>query len=510
MKEDLYLLLTPVRRRLRFQNGLEQLTFGIIVGGGLCLMLVFFRLFGGRIDITSLIIAATVPAVLSGTAGLLLDQPWRRVAGAIDEYCNLKDRIASALQFCEAPDSAPQQLQVEDAIEHLKGIRARDVIPWFIPRRTGWGIAMVMLGLIACIVPDSAPSGPQGDGLSAATTSAATENISAELNELEQLAEDVDSAQIRDLVNRLRKDLSALDGTDVDIRKALSTVSEMQQKLQDMAAEMNTDAVDARLAEVAEAMNNAETFRETANALKKQQYSKAAESLQNTDASDLSPEEAQPASEKLAEAAAAAEENGLEKLSEAIEDLSQSTAEMNEERLAASAEQLAEEIRRHDVAKKVKNMLKSRHDALAQSKKLLAAESNSEGNGSSADAKGANAEKGKSEQKTSGSSKKAGSKTAGNIDGEKSKLNGELQMAELMGKLGESGESEVETVRTAENQQEATRLAQEAFARYEKMSKAVLDGEAIPHGQRRVIQRYFELIRPDSDTPSDNVAEPVP
>lgn len=453
-----------------------------------------------------LLASIMIPASLAGTAGLLREMPLRVAAAAVDQRCDLKDRVVSALEFSEKPWSPERQLQMEDAVLHLRSVRARDVVTLRIPRHAGWAVGMILAGVTAIVIPASASRPDPVSDVSATSIGDAQRIIEAELDDLDAVGSETDTPELQELVKKLREDLAQLNESGVDARQSLSTISEMQQKMRDLAAELDTTAVDARLADVADAMERAKAFQRAASALKNQQFSEAAEALENADTSDLKETETRPMSEKLAETAAVAEEEGLSKLSESLDDLSQSVRAMDDAAIEQNAEILADQIRRHEIKKKLSNTLKARSEALAKSKKLLAADSNSEGNGASANARGTNLEKGRSERKTSGSSRKAGSKSSGNIAGDKTKLDGELQMAELTGKLGASGDSETEKVRTASSEEQATRLAQETFARYQRMSQAILEGEPIPHGQRRTVQRYFELIRPsvESDATSSD------
>jgi hypothetical protein len=93
-------------------------------------------------------------------------------------------------------------------------------------------------------------------------------------------------------------------------------------------------------------------------------------------------------------------------------------------------------------------------------------------------------------------SKSAGAASAGNIDGELTSLNANRNLVEITGQLSGDGESEFETSTSPEGREAARRQARESFAKYQKMSEAVLDSEPIPLGHRQTIRRYFELIRP--------------
>ncbi|MEZ6062368.1 MAG: hypothetical protein R3C19_18655 [Planctomycetaceae bacterium] len=120
-----------------------------------------------------------------------------------------------------------------------------------------------------------------------------------------------------------------------------------------------------------------------------------------------------------------------------------------------------------------------------------------------------NLAKGTTKARSRNSSSSTGAKTAGNVDGEKTKLESERQMARLTGQLGEDGATDIETESGEFTPQEAQREAREVFGRYQKMSDAVLDAEALPAGYRQTIRRYFESIRPAGGNPaaSDSSAQ---
>jgi hypothetical protein len=96
--------------------------------------------------------------------------------------------------------------------------------------------------------------------------------------------------------------------------------------------------------------------------------------------------------------------------------------------------------------------------------------------------------------------------TSGNVEGEKTKLLSQRNQVELTGTPGE-GPSDVETTASPEARQQAQRGYREVYQKYRKMSEAVLEGEAIPLGQRQMIRKYFELIRPQNADLADKPAE---
>jgi hypothetical protein len=105
--------------------------------------------------------------------------------------------------------------------------------------------------------------------------------------------------------------------------------------------------------------------------------------------------------------------------------------------------------------------------------------------------------KGKTTKRSSNASTSAGAKEAGNIRGAQTELDSERRLDYLKGQLGTVGESDKETVSSAEGEAElAERAVREQLQEYVKQSEAVLEAESIPVGRRQVIRRYFEQIRP--------------
>ena len=68
----------------------------------------------------------------------------------------------------------------------------------------------------------------------------------------------------------------------------------------------------------------------------------------------------------------------------------------------------------------------------------------------------------------------------------------------LKGQDSGTGDSDVETEKGPEQEQEAVRQYRQNADKYEAMSESVLESESIPLGHRQTIRRYFEMIRPST------------
>ena len=500
MKSEILSFLKPVRSRLRTQTMISLLSPGATLGGIVCVLLGLGRFaFDTSVTVPLLCTAFFGCLAASALMGLLLRRTWGEAASAVDTHYDLKDRTVTALEFADDPDAtAYRQLQLNDARKHLSSVNAADVVPFQAP--TEWRWAVLSLAATALLMVTSTGGGAvQAEVANTDGIVEAAAEIEVQLEEMEELAEEAGVEELQRLVDELKKDLEQLEKPDVEVRESLETISQMQQKMQQMMAELNVAAMDAQLSEVAEAMAGASAFKPASDALKKKQLSKAADELEAVKPENMERTESRPTSEKLAQAAASAKKKGMGKFSDALEQLSQSVKSGDSEGTCKNCDKLAKAVRKHDLRKSMCKMLNSKCNALGQCKKMCSGNCKKSGNGAG---QGLNLAKGQSKAKSNNPSKKAGAKSAGNIDGEKTQLDSERQMAKLTGQMGAAGDSEFETETSPEAQESAQRRAREAFAKYQKMSEAVLDSEPIPLGHRQTIRKYFELIRPTTEESS--------
>ena len=500
MKNEILSFLAPVRSRLRVKSMISLLAIGATVGGGIGLLLGIARAtFAVSVEVPQLLSILFGCTAIAGVVGLVLKRPWTEAAAVVDAHYRLKDRTITALEFAAKPESSPfKELQLQDATGHLQAVDAKVVVPFKAPKQLAWAcLTVAAAGLVLLLLPIR-ESSVQAEVLHPEGIDAAANEIQNEIELLEELAEESGIEELKDLVVELKKDLEELEKPETDVRESLETISEMQQKMQEMMATMNIAAMDAQLSAVAEAMSGAEAFKAAAEQLKKEDLEKAAEALEEVDAENMDRTESRPTSEKLSIAAASAKKKGMGKLSETLDQLAESVKTGDSKGTCENCNKLAQAVKKHSLCKSMCNMLKSKCDKLGECKKLCSGNCDKDGNGASA-GQGLNMAQGQTDKKSNSPSQKAGAKSAGNIDGQKTKLDSQRQMATLTGQMGADGDSEFETTTSTEAEEQATRRAKDAFAKYQKMSEAVLDSEPIPLGHRQTIRNYFELIRPSGD-----------
>jgi len=501
--------LTPIRRRMRLNNIIRSVGVFALAGGFCVLLCGLVRLLFIANTSVSMALGIFLACCAIGVViGWWHRMSWHDAAEAVDRYYQLKDRTTTALQFSEQPDpSSIQQLQLADAQTQLANVQPDLVVPLSHPGHWLITVACLLIGARLLMMPLINGGELQPLRPSDQLATAAIVELTKQIDQLDELAQASAEEDLKQLVSQLRQDLKQMKLPAVTVHDSLKTVSEMQQKMKRMAQELNVAAMDSQLLEVGKAIAGAKPFESTAEALKNDNPAKAADKLAELTAEEVEAmkrAESQPTAEKLAEAANAAKKEGMEDLAKQLNDLSEAVKSGDGKQAKESAKDLAETMDRQAARKQLNQLLVSKAEQLGQTKQKLAVQSQSEGDGAMA-GKGQNLKEGKAKAATADiASQKAGAKLAGNINGQKTQLESQRQIAKLTGQLGEEGDSDKETISTLETpeQQQLQQEVTDTFTKYEKMSDAVLDSEPIPAGHRRTIRNYFELIRP--------VTEPSP
>lgn len=417
-------------------------------------------------------------------------QPPTRAAELVDQHYGLKDRTLTALAFAaEQCPSEFQQLQIADAIKRLHELDPRVVVPIEWPRQLRFAAAVT----VAAIVLSAWPVTPQPVVAQAEyypEVVAVADAIEDELKELNGLAEQLVDKQpeMKTLADELAEQLKVLKIPGTEPRKALETISEMQSKLAEQLKELDPTAIDTQMKNLSEALSSAEPFRPTSAELQKGDYQKAADELDRLKSPDLDRQEARSTKQKLDEAAKSMDEAGLKELGDAVKQLADAIKDNEVTKLDEATKELANETREQGVRRQVGQKLAKKLGRLGELKSL-AQNGDQEGNRNSM-------QKGKN-QKSERSSQTFGQGDHGKLDGAKSELSTTRQIQQLQGTLGD-GDSEKEMIQGDQTEETAKRRVQATFGKYQKLSETVLESEPIPLGQRQMIRKYFELIRPET------------
>jgi hypothetical protein len=304
-----------LRLRLRLLLALRLATLGMaIVSPPAAIAVLFCRL-------RDIWYPVFLPEAALGVAVLLAvftAAAWRlpeiAVAAAADRRLGLKDRVGSALQFVRtAAPTGMERATILDALGHLWLLRPREAFPLRLPR----GAKTAAFGLAALVLAQVLP-------IPALLLSPREREERAELREvaakveplakdLEQAALDADDEEAEHIARELRKLAQQLHRGQLDKKRALVALSELDQQLQQL---------DQRLAQA-----RPKTAAEAAEKLEKSARESLAEKAMKLarQAAARGDEEAAERLRKLAEQASSAETSQLSQLSQ---QLSQEAAEM--------------------------------------------------------------------------------------------------------------------------------------------------------------------------------------
>ena len=509
MKTQILAALKPVRIRQRLQSALVFAVLGMFASGVICSLLGLSRLLSGESFTPQFVVGILAAGpVLGLIVGFLWNHSWKSAATAVDEHYALKDRTLTALEFVDQTDQSQfHELQIADASSHLTSVQAKSVVPFKAPRHFGWAAATLMVAAGLLLWPIKSE-------LQAKTTQPvgiqlAADEIAEDIEQLEEFAQEQENEELSQLVEELKEQLKELKQPETDVREALATISEMQEKLAEQAAQFNDAEMDAQLNALGDAMAAVQAFQAASAKLQAGDFQKAAEELKSMQDIQMERRESRAASEKMSKVAAAMKKNGLAKMGDAVDDLAQNVKAHKNQHACKNCEKIGREVKKHALAKNMKKLLQNKLKKLGEAKAMCKKAGACDKCGGACksgqcNSQNTNLAKGQSKKTSSSPSKSAGAKSAGNIDGNKTKIDANREMEQIAGQLSDSGDSDFETTNSLEGQEKARRKAKEAFAKYKKMSEAVLDSEPIPLGHRQTIRRYFELIRPQA---ADDVFE---
>jgi hypothetical protein len=472
-----------VRGRHQRQWMWQCCSWGLIVGGFAgCLVGATRALAGEVIPWIAIALAVLIGPVLGLAFAILRPRPLREAAVTIDRRCGLKDRVATALGFiAESHSGTPiRELQIADAASHIARIDPAQVVPIRAPKPWYWG-----LGLTAAAVLVGFLTAPQRQAVATVITNdvvaAQALRMADELEELKQFNEQITDPEVEELLKELAKKIEELKQPGVDPKEALAKLSEMEAALQEKQAQLADQNIESSLKEVGEALALAEPLASAGQALSQGNMEKAAEELAKLEMPELDRKTERALTEKLNQQAKQNPGNGSQrKLREATGQVSQGLSQGDRSKFKDGMQGLAGEARKQGQRKKLSDLLRKQCQCLGECKGECEGEC----------------------KNNSESAKKGGTKwglaRSGNEPGDKTpKLKTGEQM-KLTGQESASGETDVETLSSPEQEQSAVRQYREQVKKYEQLAESALEAEPIPLGHRQTIRRYFELIRPQN------------
>lgn len=404
-----------------------------------------------------------------------------------DRHYGLQDRLLSAIEFERLGDLSPlHELQLDDARAFAAQVDPREVIPWSMPRYGVVGIALAMLAIGLTFVPRSiTPSRAEAPSESM-QKSQESEQLSALADRLNALAEEEQDQELHELAEQFRETSERIREEAVGVEGILEELSRLQETIRQQQAEYDVERMQARLLDVAEAMQDIAALEQIGSALEQLDFEAAAEGLEGFDPQQLKGVVAEAAAEGLKDLADQLGEAELENLADPVREMSEGLRDDDSQQSAQAAQDLASQLRKHGKRVQADRQLQNQLTAMTESKARIT-------NGQSVDIPG---------QEPRRPSSDVGTGTYGDLEGEPTQLDSQRQQLDLTGTLGEGASSGKTSIAESEAAT-AQRTYREIYKQYEKQSRAVLESEPLPLGHQQTIRRYFQLIRPKADAPSN-------
>lgn len=477
MEHPIHRSISAVQFRRRIQRLLNHSAWGLLAAA---LAVPVSPLLAGLILLASLALSLIRPLAFSTAARL------------IDKHYRLKDRVLTSIALLRFTDRTPmEQLQIEDTAGHLTTIQPQMVMPLRIPHVFWVAVAVLALDLavMAALCGNSLPSAENTEQVAPILSVENTARLEKVVAQAEEISQKHSSEQsLTKLSEQLAVLMSKFESADRNIRESLLTLSEMDEAFQSALNSLQRETMEELLTELAKTLELAEKTVPISKALEKGDYSRAASELRKMGAEFLTLESLpQPEQKALAEQMQAiadhAEKHRQKPMQEAAQKMSDALESGNAEQYQSAADAIADEVEKHGVRMEIGKSL-AQQQMLLGTMKAESAQGNMSG--------------GKGTDKSQTASETWGSGSAGNPQAEKeTSLQGRRQQQMLTGTLGEQGNSETEMVDSQEMTAAQSLLQyQEQYQHYRRISESVLDSEPIPLGQRQVIRRYFESIRP--------------
>ncbi len=498
--------LAGARRRRWLQTILRRAAMGLALGATVSVVI------SGVCSLVSCqhsTLVCILTAALGLASGVVLGA-WARptlaeTALAIDRQAALRDRVHSALQFSleQAPD-AYRQLQIRDAtdtLRHRTGSIAR-LFPLRWPREGTWASAAVGIAVVVgLLVPahrtaEALPTGPPEEVLEE------TRALSEDIERFETLSDDLESKDLRELTQKLRRTLSTIEKDTRTREDAMGVLAQMTSQVEATAAQFDPMVLDQQLREVAEGIHSLDGFRGASEMLKQNRYDRAAESLQQLGDRIGEGRQSMPSSGglvdtrigQLSQQVGAA---GLQELSEAMASLQQAITKGSPRECRNALGRVASVVRSYGRRSRLGRTLQNLQARISQCKSCVSGscsmcngKGGCSGTGTSLGA--ASLSFGKSDRP----SQKAGTAVAAGMFGSETKLNSNRSGTNISSHAQGDGPSEKETETTTDGRQQAARDYQKVYAQYRKISDVAMVEEAIPLAHRQLIKRYFETIHP--------------
>ncbi len=484
--------LATFRRRLQLRRLWQWASVGLLTGATASCAVALGMLTVGHRSPLWLPPALSLSATLGGLL-LALRQPVRLTYTArwVDEQFGLKDRLETGIRFLTQTElNAVQRLQIEDATRHLEAINPDQVVRLKTPQNWNRGLVLSAAAILLTILSPAAvklTTAQQVDPVLMEQSNKLQEDVQ-KLQEFQKEQQDTNLKQLLDSMNRNLQELSKAGTTP---REAFARLSEMESSLQQLQKQIIDPATAEQLKEIGEAMSLSADMSGAGKALAAGDLKKADAELSKLSAPSLDRQTQRAVTEKLKQVQKGSEESGKSRVTgEAAGKLAEGLESGDAQKFQEGTKGLASEARRLANQKQLSELLQQQALSLAQARSEVESEARNVAQGQG---KGG---------------KKAGKGTAGEPQGDKTAQRAAGKELRITSENTGMGETDTEKTEGEQQEQIAEREYRQNAEKFEALSEAALESEPIPAGQKQLIRRYFQMIRPKSEDAGDKAESP--
>jgi hypothetical protein len=440
------------------------------------------------------IVAAAVAAVVIIAWALPVPEAW--ASAEIDRSHGLPDAALSAMELqSEEIPAAWRVKQLDDTVSRIRGSTMRSERGPMLPLLSGAAGACVLAILV---VLQSGPSPADAEAL------AAQEAFAAQAMEIEELFKDWEQAmeespdpELQRLLEQLRPLRDKVASGEVTQKEMLLELSKAEERLASMQRQLAEASIEPFAAEMADALSRMGGMEALASALSERDFARAKEAADKlaekfNDPSAQVPEGAKDASVRQQASALGdkLEQAGQQSMAQAMQGMASAGKKNDSKSMSQAMRNASMAMSQQQARDQQKKSLGLCRSQLGMCKQCMG-DGESMCEGLSLMPKLAQAKGGKG----------AGSQIDPNRFGEETEGLQPGVQENLSGVADPSGESETMVESTAEApRQQTAAVALANFEQYKRMSEAAIEDESLPLAHRATIRRYFESIRPGSQT----------
>ena len=277
-----------VRKRQQRQWIWQCVSRGLVFGGlAGCVLAISRAVSDGQVPLFWIAAVVIAGPVLGWLWSLMTSRSESMAATQIDQCCNLKDRIATALSFSSKEQSGVlHQLQMEDANAKAASIDATAVAPIKTPATWIPGISLALIAMIIGIIATPVKSVVAAPVVNSVVAEQAL-NAETALEELKDFNKEEIDPELEEIIKKLSETIDELKKPGVDPKEALAKFSEMEASLQQKQEQLDSNSTEQKLREVGEAIALAQPMQAAGEALADGKFEKAAEELDKLEKPEL-------------------------------------------------------------------------------------------------------------------------------------------------------------------------------------------------------------------------------